>query len=208
MTKPKSPTPPLTKREKFEKAGRFPWKRIAIIAVIIVLAAGGFTGYRLATQPPEVGGEVVEEAGVDYAATGPVEMVGLSGPTVLADTIELSASEITSKRIGGVLYSRTNPMPAGYDDLPDNGLPILAYVAPSGRLVVATSLCEPCHSYNFHIEGDNLVCNACFSRWDLDTLEAVAGGCQAYPPQELKTVVQGDKVVVDKAILENWEPRA
>ena len=73
---------------------------------------------------------------------------------------------------------------------------MLAYVAPSGRLVVASALCEPCHSYEFHIEGNDLVCNSCFTHWDLNTLEGKSGGCQAYPPMELTTVVQGDTVNV------------
>ena len=198
---------PLTKREKFERSGRFPWKKVAIIAVVVVLAAGGFGGYKLATRAPKAGGEVVQPTGVTYEAADPVPMKLLSSLTVNTDTIELSAAEIKTAKIGAVLYSRTTPMPAGYDDLPDNGLPVLAYISPSGRLVVASSLCEPCHSYEFHIEGDTLVCNACFTKWNLDTLEAVSGGCKSYPPSELQARVEGDRVIVDKALLENWKPR-
>ncbi len=206
MADEKSPAP-LTKREKFERSGRVAWKKIAVIATVVVIAAGGFGGYRLATQAPKAGGEVVEATGVTYEAATPVEMTLLSSLTVNADTIELSAGEVKAAKIGGVLYSRTTPMPAGYDDLPGNGLPVLAYISPSGRLVVASSLCEPCHSYEFHIEGDTLVCNACFTKWKLDTLEPVSGGCKNYPPSELQARVEGDKIVVDKAVLESWKPR-
>ena len=134
-------------------------------------------------------------------------MVLLSAPTVNADTVTLSSAEIKTSKIGGLVYKRTTPMPAGYNDISGNGLPVLAYVAPSGRLVVASSLCEPCHSYNFHIEGNDLVCNSCFTHWDLNTLKGVSGGCQAYPPQELTTSVQGDSVAVQKSLLESWAPR-
>ncbi|WP_460001777.1 Fe-S-containing protein [Paradesulfitobacterium aromaticivorans] len=36
-----------------------------------------------------------------------------------------------------------------------------AYLTPAGRVMVASSFCEPCYSRRFHIEGDVLVCNTC-----------------------------------------------
>lgn len=196
-----------TKREKFENAGRFPVKKAAVIGlVVVVVAVGAFVGYRLATNTPEVGGAVVEQGGSDYS-DGLVAMTVLPNVTVAGGNLELPVAEITAKKIVGVLYNRTNPMPAGYDDITGNGLPVLAYVAPSGRLVVASALCEPCHSYEFHIEGNDLVCNSCFTHWDLNTLEGKSGGCQAYPPKELTTVVQGGTVSVPTDVLESWAPR-
>jgi hypothetical protein len=153
-----------------------------------------------------VGGATVVQNGQDYS-TGPVAMTVL--PTVVdAGSLKISVADITAKKIVGVVYNRTTPMPAGFDDISGNGLPVLAYVAPSGRLVVASSLCEPCRSYEFHIEGNDLVCNSCFTHWDLNTLQGKGGGCQAYPPLELKTVVQGDTVTVPTSLLESWVPRA
>jgi len=207
-----SPERPLTKREKFERAGRFPFKKVAIGGAAVILIAGAVLGYVLATKAPSVGEAVVSTAGPQITSA-PAEagdiipMVGLSAPIVSGDTVELSLSEVQEARIGGALYTRTNPMPVGYDDLPGAGLPILAYVSPSSKLVVASSLCEPCHSYTFHIDGNDLVCDACFTRWNLDTLEGVSGGCTAYPPAVITATVQGDKVLIDKAALESWTPR-
>ncbi len=227
MAKAKSRAP-LTKREKFERAGRFSVKKAVIIGVVVVAVAGGVVGYVVGTRAPSVGqdvtltaggvasqtgnapGEAVQaaDAAVASGGDGVFEMVALSEPTVSGDSIELSLSEIKNAKIGGVLYSRTTPMPAGYDDLPGAGLPLLAYISPSGKLVVASSLCEPCHSYNFHIEGSDLVCNACFTRWNLDTLEGVSGGCTGYPPSVIDATVQGDKVIIPTDVLESWAPRA
>jgi hypothetical protein len=209
MTSKQSRTP-LSKRQRFERAGRFPFKRVIILVVVVVLIGGGVAGYVLAGRAPSVGDTVVQPGGVETSSGqdgGVVEMVLLSDPVVLDDAIQLSLSEIKAGRIGGLLYTRSNAMPAGYDDLPGGALPILAYVSPSGKLVVASSLCEPCHSYAFHIEGDELVCNACFTRWNLDTLEGVSGGCTAYPPAVIEATVQGDAVLIKKSILESWEPR-
>ena len=207
MPNKKAPTD-LTKREKFENAGRFPLKKATIIGLaVVVVAVGAFLGYRFATNTPEVGGAVVQQGGSDYSG-GPVAMTVLPTVTVAGGNLELSVAEITAKKIVGVVYNRTNPMPEGYKDIAGNGLPLLAYVAPSGRLVVASALCEPCHSYEFHIEGNDLVCNSCFTHWDLNTLEGKSGGCLTYPPMELTTTVQGGTVDVPTDVLESWAPRA
>ena len=204
---PKKRSAPLTKREKFEKAGRFPVKKVTIIGLaVIIVAVGGFFGYRLATSTPQVGGAVVQQGGADYSSAN-VDMTVLSDASVAGGNLTIPEADIRAKKIVGVLYNRTTPMPSAYNDITGNGLPVLAYVAPSGRLVVASSLCEPCHSYLFHIEGTDLVCNACFTHWDLNTLKGKSGGCQAYPPKELTTVVAGGNVEVPTNALESWLPR-
>jgi len=212
------PAEQQTKRERFEAAGRFPVRKTVIAGVgVVVIAVGVFVGISLYNNSNEVGGAVVSQgsastAGVTSptgsAVTTSQEMSLLaSWKKTEAGTVTLSLAELTSKKIGGFVYSRTTAMPAGYDSIEGNGLPILAYVAPSGKLVVATSMCEPCHSYNFHIEGDELVCNTCLTRWDLNTLKGVRGGCLDYPPKEVKATVAGDVIQIDQAELEAWAPR-
>jgi hypothetical protein len=149
---------------------------------------------------------VVSDGSVDYATTN-LEMSPLAFKQTGAGTVTLSVAELTEKKIGGFVYSRSTPMPAGFDSVEGNGLPLIAYVAPSGKLVVATSLCEPCRSWDFHIEGGDLVCNACFTRWDLNTLKGVEGGCLDYPPAELTVAVEGDVIQIQQSDLEAWTPR-
>jgi len=96
--------------------------------------------------------------------------------------------------------------------LPDTGtvfeyLPVMSYVSPEGRLVAAVSFCEPCDGENFHIEGDELVCNACGTRWDLNNLKGLSGGCPNNPPDEFNYKVEGDKVIFDEKALRAWKPR-
>jgi hypothetical protein len=85
--------------------------------------------------------------------------------------------------------------------------PLTAYVSPEGRLVVAVSYCEPCRSDRFHIEGDELVCNACGTRWRLNDLRGISGGCLEYPPEELPYTVEGATVVVPEVPVRDWQPR-
>jgi uncharacterized protein len=89
------------------------------------------------------------------------------------------------------------------------GLPVMAYVSPSGRVIVAASFCEPCYSRKFHIENDQLVCDTCGTRWALGDLTGIGGGCVKYPPAELKYTVDKSSgmIVINEPELKNWKPR-
>ncbi len=89
----------------------------------------------------------------------------------------------------------------------DGAIPLMAYITPSGKVITAVSVCEPCNSTSFHIEGNQMVCNACFTRWDLETLKGISGGCLAYPPDALPHVVLNGKLTIKNADLQNWKPR-
>ena len=87
-------------------------------------------------------------------------------------------------------------------------IPLLAYVSPSGKLVAAVSMCEPCKSTRFHIEDNNLVCNACGTTWNIDTLEGISGGCLEYPPDLLSnTEITKDRIIIDENEVAGWKPR-
>ncbi|MFH1833947.1 MAG: Fe-S-containing protein [bacterium] len=210
-TQPKRPARPAqqgTKRERFEEAGKFPVKKVVIAGVaVVVVVVAVVVGVQTYNNSTEVGGAVVSQGGVNYADAS-VEMSPLaSSQKTEAGTVTLSLAEVTAKKIGGFVYSRSKAMPVGFDSVEGNGLPMLAYVAPSGRLVVATSLCEPCRSWNFHIEGGALVCNSCFTNWDLNTLKGISGGCLDFPPEEVNAIVQGDVIEIQQSELEAWTPR-
>ncbi len=66
-------------------------------------------------------------------------------------------------------YGRQTPFPGEWQQLTGGSLPLIAYIAPSGSLVVASSFFEPCRSNSFHIEGEEIVFGACGTRWDLRT---------------------------------------
>ncbi len=87
-------------------------------------------------------------------------------------------------------------------------VPLLAYLSPSGRVVAAVSMCEPCKSTRFHMEGKTLVCNACGTVWDINTLKGISGGCLQYPPDVLeKAKVENDQLIIDAEEVTNWKPR-
>ncbi|MDW7673381.1 MAG: Fe-S-containing protein [Bacillota bacterium] len=88
-----------------------------------------------------------------------------------------------------------------------NRVPVMAYISPAGRVVVAVSLCEPCQSESFHISGNELVCDTCRTKWLLNDLRGISGGCLTYPPEELNYTVDEGYINILEADLKSWGPR-
>jgi uncharacterized membrane protein len=87
-------------------------------------------------------------------------------------------------------------------------LPLMAFISPSGRLVAAVSYCEPCRSESFHIDGRDLVCDSCQTKWQIADLKGISGGCKEYAPEELNYEVVDGMVVIDEADILSWVPRS
>ncbi|MCK4777027.1 MAG: DUF2318 domain-containing protein [Actinomycetia bacterium] len=95
-----------------------------------------------------------------------------------------------------------------YDDGSGNELPLLSYLTPSGKVITAVSVCEPCNSTTFHFGSDGLLtCNACYTKWDPETLEGISGGCKDYPPDELENTVEDGKILIKIDEITSWSPR-
>jgi hypothetical protein len=86
-------------------------------------------------------------------------------------------------------------------------LPLIAYITGDGKLVTAVAICEPCNSHTFRIEGSELACGNCETRWKLNNLEGIQGSCQKYPPAPVPSVVVGRNVQIDERLLQNWKLR-
>jgi len=86
-------------------------------------------------------------------------------------------------------------------------IPLLAYITQSGRVVTAVSMCEPCRSTRFHINDKKIVCNACATEWNLETLKGIQGGCLNYPPDVIPSTIEKDRIQIDEKIVTQWKPR-
>lgn len=89
----------------------------------------------------------------------------------------------------------------------DDPKAITAFITPAGRLIVSVAMCEPCRSQRFHIEGYQLVCDTCGTRWNLNDLRGISGGCPEYPPEELPYEVKDGKIYFPEDIVKEWQPR-
>ncbi len=86
-------------------------------------------------------------------------------------------------------------------------IPLLSYITLSGRVVTAISMCEPCRSTRFHIKDRAMVCNACYTEWNLEDLKGIKGGCLNYPPEVIPNTVEKGRVLIDEKVVVNWKPR-
>ena len=111
-------------------------------------------------------------------------------------SIEIPAEFVKEKKIVYFEYNKGGKQ-----------VPLMAYITPSGKLVTAVSMCEPCRSTKFHIEGEEMVCNACGTRWTLEGLKGVSGGCLAYPPDVVAHTIEGGKVKIQETIIQSLKPR-
>lgn len=67
-------------------------------------------------------------------------------------------------------------------------LPLVIIETPKGKTISGVRVCEPCSSFSFHIvDIKYLSCDACGTRWDIETLQGISGGCMNYPPPRLTT---------------------
>jgi uncharacterized membrane protein len=86
-------------------------------------------------------------------------------------------------------------------------IPLLSYITQSGKVVTAVSMCEPCKSTRFHIQDKTLVCNACYTTWNLETLKGIKGGCLNYPPDVIPSTVENGQIKIDEKVVTQWKPR-
>ena len=81
-------------------------------------------------------------------------------------------------------------------------LPLLVISTPSGKTVAGLRVCEPCGSFSFHIvNAKYLDCDACHTKWNIETLTGVSGGCPSYPPPKLPISVASD-ITIDLSPLD------
>ncbi len=86
-------------------------------------------------------------------------------------------------------------------------IPLIAFITGDGKLVTAVAICEPCNSHSFTIEGSELACGNCETRWKLNNLEGIQGACQQYPPAPVASAIVGRNVEIDELVLKNWKLR-
>jgi nitrite reductase/ring-hydroxylating ferredoxin subunit len=79
--------------------------------------------------------------------------------------------------------------------VPEGDMPFMAYEL-EGKTYVRANVCVPCRSYNFSLEGDELVCDTCGTRFSAVTGEGISGACKAYPKASVEFTTEGGKLVM------------
>ncbi len=110
--------------------------------------------------------------------------------------ITISAEEVRKNKLVAFDFKSGN-----------KSVPLTAWVSPSGAIKTAIRVCEPCNGYSFRLEGKDIICNTCGTKWDLETLKGISGGCTKYPPDVILSLVAADTIVVEEAAVVAWSPR-
>jgi uncharacterized membrane protein len=184
------------KKEKVlgEQRRKSPWMLISLI--IIVIALGGIAYWLIqgaSSTSPKISAQKVTER-VDYTGQT-IPMVDIQAK-VENGKISIPLDVVMEKKIVRFEYE-------------GNGLkiPLLSYITLAGRVVTAISMCEPCQSTRFHIKDKAMVCNACYTEWNLENLKGIKGGCMNYPPEVIPNTVEKGRVLIDEKVVLNWKPR-
>jgi len=185
------------KKEKVlgKKKKRPYWVPVFLAAVAAILVVVGYWVVQGNTRAnPKVSSQPKVSDKVDYAGQS-IRMTDVQA-SVEKGIISIPLEVVKEKKMVRFEYE-------------NNGfrMPLLAYLAPSGRVVTAVSLCEPCRSTRFHIEDKKIVCNACATEWNLETLKGIQGGCLNYPPDVIPSTIDKDRIQIDEKIVAQWKPR-
>lgn len=184
------------KREKVlgEQKKNFPWMPVSLI--IFAFALGGIAYWLIwgsSSSPSKIPSQKVTR-GVDY--TGQTVAMTDIQAKVEGGKISIPLDVVMEKKIVRFEYEGQGQR-----------IPLLSYITLAGRVVAAISMCEPCRSTRFHIKDKTLVCNACYTEWNLESLKGIKGGCMNYPPEIIPSTVEKGRVVIDEKVVLNWKPR-
>lgn len=184
------------KREKVlgEQKKKFPWMLISL--VIVAIALGGVAYWLIggeSSTDSKISSPKVTER-VDYTGQS-ISMVDIQAK-VEKGKISIPLDAVLEKRIVRFEYE-------------GNGvkIPLLSYITMAGRVVTAISMCEPCRSTRFHIKDRSMVCNACYTEWNLENLQGIKGGCLNYPPEVIPSTVERGRILIEEKVVLNWRPR-
>lgn len=175
---------------------------LAVATVLTIIVMGGIYFATARTPGKQIKRAKVSER-LDYTLRD-VKMTKVSSE-VRDGYIRISLKDVKRNRFVAFWYKKKQITDARARKRP---LPLLAIITPSGKLITAVSVCEPCRSETFHTEPDGtLTCNVCYTKWDLETFEGLSGGCPNYPPAELEHKVKDGEILIRESDLLSWKPR-
>ena len=120
--------------------------------------------------------------------SGPVDAKWIE-PQVNGDTVSIPVSEI--ERNWNTRFKLQTA---------DGDIVTMAYIL-NGVIYVRASICPPCRSLGFTLNGDILVCDTCGTQFKASTGEGISGACVKYPKAAVKYEITDGKVVMTKADL-------
>jgi uncharacterized membrane protein len=181
--------------ESISKSKKIKWEYILPVAALISVVVYFMLSNNVSTNSAIESGPTVFKKGVKYGAT-PIQMRTVKDVIINNDELSIPLSAVKDYKIIYYEYAKYGKT-----------VPLMSFITASGKLVSAVSMCEPCNSNKFHIEGDKLVCNFCDTIWTLDGLYGIEGGCTNYPPDVIRSTIKGNRVYLSEQEIRNWKRR-
>lgn len=177
---------------------------VMIVAAIFALSRGNSSTTASATEPtPEEAkylgrylpaGFTVPTVAAPGRVTADTGMSPVTAETTDAG-LAVPVSELTARRNISFNYQRTD----------GQTVPMIAYVKDSGEVFVGVSYCVPCKGEGQTLTTDGaLTCDSCGTKRDLESGVGLSGSCKLYPLDEIPSKIEGDKLVIDKTVLDTW----
>jgi nitrite reductase/ring-hydroxylating ferredoxin subunit len=115
---------------------------------------------------------------------------GIVSPTWITaqqdgDTVSIPVSELDS---GKMIHFHVTYQ--------DKDMDFMSYKL-GGDYYVRANVCPPCGSIGFSLDGDNLVCDSCRTRFEARTGEGISGACVNYPKAEVAHEISGASVAME-----------
>jgi hypothetical protein len=185
------------KKEKVlgERKNKHVWIPVSLTALAIILAGVGYWIIARNTgADPRVLSQPKVSGNFDYTGQS-IRMTDIQAK-VEKGKISIPLDAVKEKKMVYFQYEGNGVI-----------IPLLSYITQSGKVVTAVSMCEPCRSTRFHINDKKIVCNACATEWNLETLKGIQGGCLNYPPDVIPSTIDKDRIQIDEKIVSQWRPR-
>jgi nitrite reductase/ring-hydroxylating ferredoxin subunit len=189
---------------------------IGVVAVAVVVAAAVWGMSNKSTNPSAAASGSVSAPAEEQKYIGrllpagyqepTLQPVSYSGATQMTDItadatgaqLSVSLADVTANKIVAFQYPKAD----------GSTIPLIAYVKPAGAVFVGVSYCIPCKGTRQFVDADGtLTCNSCGTKRDLSTGVGLSGACRLYPLDEVPASVSGDKLVVEKTLLDQWAPQ-
>ena len=162
---------------------------VFLIAGVLTVVAG-LVLYVLIAQPNlPAGGESGILVADARSYVGQIVYMQIVQPEIENGKIKIPLADVTQANIVGFTTANDQGEP----------VPIMVYIAPSGRLNASTAQCA-CGSCSFSLAGRAVVCAACRSTYDIENQSYLSGAaiCAKYPLTVLKPVVSDGVVEIDQ----------
>lgn len=169
---------------------RFKGTKILLISLVVLM--GGATYWYFSSQSAQQSAKPYPQTAAGIFFSNPVVASNgtkVSIPSGFVDDNKLVFLDLKLESQASTLRYEGRTIPLGwYRD--GKYLPLIVISTPSQRVISGIRVCEPCGSFSFHIvQGKYLDCDACHTRWDIETLRGVSGSCSNYPPPKLASSV-------------------